>query len=148
MNVMSHSFFSKVDEPRIVESIRLAEGRSRGEIRIHVTEARVSDPVPEAVVAFERLGMTATAERNGILIFVAPENQKFAVLGDSGITSIVGTGPLDEIASAISAAFREARFTDGLVAAIEKAGDLLAAHFPSRQGAEEQNELPNTISRG
>lgn len=150
---MSNSFFSKTEEPRLVESIRAAELRSRGEIRIHITEGSVDDPVKEATVAFERLGMTATQERNGILIFIAAKSHKFAVLGDSGITSRVGTAPLDQMASAIQAAFREGRFTDGLVAAVEQAGDLLATHFPRvleahGKGAPDKDELSNTISRG
>ena len=145
---MTDSFFSKIDEPKIVESIRHAELQSRGEIRIHATEKAVADVVEEAARTFERLGMTATAERNGILIFVAPKSQKFAVLGDSGITSRVGTGPLDEMASSMSAAFREGRFTDGLVGAVERAGALLAAHFPRASGTSDRDELSNTISRG
>jgi len=145
---MTDSFFSTIDEPRIVESIRAAELHSRGEIRIHATEKAVDDVMAEATKAFERLGMTATAERNGILIFVAPKSQKFAVLGDSGITSRVGTAPLDEMASSMSAAFREGRFTDGLVGAVERAGALLAAHFPRVEGASDRDELSNTISRG
>jgi uncharacterized membrane protein len=144
---MSDSFFAKVDEPKVVESIRKAELGSRGEIRIHITEKAVSDVMKEAARAFEQLGMTATAERNGILIFVAPRSQKFAVLGDSGVTSRAGTGPLDEIAASMSSAFREARFTEGLVLAVERAGTLLAAHFP-RGGGEDRDELSNSISRG
>ena len=145
---MTDSFFSKIDEPRIVESIRAAELRSRGEIRIHATEKSVTDSVKEATATFERLGMTATTERNGILIFVAPKSRKFAVLGDSGITSRVGTAPIDEIAASLSAAFREGRFTDGLVGAVERAGQLLAAHFPRIEGKSDEDELANTISRG
>jgi len=145
---MTDSFFSRIDEPRIVEAIRAAELRSRGEIRIHVTEHAVTDAVKEAARAFERLGMTATADRNGLLIFVAPKSQKFAVLGDSGITALVGTAPLDEIAAAMSVAFREGRFTEGLVEALSRAGELLAAHFPPRMGASDQDELTNSISRG
>jgi uncharacterized membrane protein len=145
---MTDSFFSKIDEPRIVEAIRAAELRSRGEIRIHATEKAVTDVLKEATATFERLGMTATAERNGVLIFVAPKSQKFAVLGDSGITSCVGTTPLDEMAASMSAAFREGRFTDGLVGAVERAGQLLAAHFPRVEGEHDQDELSNTISRG
>ena len=145
---MTDSFFSKIDEPRIVESIRSAELRSRGEIRVHATEKVVADVMQEATRTFERLGMTATAERNGILIFVAPKSQKFAVLGDSGITSVAGTAPLDEMASSMSTAFREGRFTEGLVGAVERAGALLATHFPRVEGQHDQDELSNTISRG
>src|SRR4029079_17441356 len=114
---MSDSFFEKIDEAKVIEAIQKAELKSRGEIRIHVTEKTVSDVMNDAARAFEQLGMTATAERNGILIFVAPRSHKFAVLGDSGITSRAGTAPLDEIAASMSDAFREARFTDGLVGA-------------------------------
>jgi uncharacterized membrane protein len=145
---MTDSFFSKIDEGRIVEAIRLAETRSRGEIRVHATEKPVEDVLKEATATFEGLGMTKTEERNGILIFVAPKSQKFAVLGDSGITSRVGTAPLDEMASSMSAAFREGRFTDGLVGAVERAGRLLAAHFARIEGKTDQDELSNTISRG
>lgn len=145
---MTDSFFSKIDEPRIVAAIQAAESRSRGEIRIHVTEKPVADVFQEAKTAFERLGMTATDERNGILIFVAPKSQKFAVLGDSGITSRTGTGVLDEIAASMTSAFRAGQFTDGLAQAVEQAGSLLSVHFPRVEGRNDRDELSNTISRG
>lgn len=34
--------------------------------------------------------MTATRDRNGVLIFVAPRSQKFAVIGDTGIHECCG----------------------------------------------------------
>jgi uncharacterized membrane protein len=145
---MTDSFFAKIDEPRIVEAIRIAEGRSRGEIRLHVTEKEVQDAIKEATATFERLGMTATAERNGILIFIAARSHKFAVLGDSGITSRLGTAPLDAMAATLTHAFRSGHFTEGLVSAVEQAGDLLAAHFPRDAGVSDQDELSNSISRG
>ncbi len=145
---MTQGFLSSIDEPRIVEAIRLAELRSRGEIRVHVTEEEVDDPLKVGAATFERLGMTATGERNGILIFVAPRSQKFAVLGDSGIRSAVDSTAWDEIASALSASFREARFSDGLVGAVQAAGELLARYFPRKAGAADRDELPNSISRG
>lgn len=145
---MKSEFFSRIDEPGIVEAIRRAELRSRGEIRVHVTEKKVDDVVAEAAKVFERLGMTATAERNGILVFVAPESQKFAVLGDSAIIDRGGSVALDEIARAMAEAFREGRFTDGLIGAVSRAGDLLGGWFPRGAGAPDQDELPNSISRG
>jgi uncharacterized membrane protein len=145
---MTESFFSKIDEPRLVAAIQAAESRSRGEVRVHVTEGAVGDVMKDATAAFERLGMTATAERNGILIFIAPSSHQFAVLGDIGVTSKCGTEPLSAIAATLTAAFRESRFTDGLVAAIEQAGALLASHFPRTKEASDADELSNEISRG
>jgi len=141
-------FLSRIEEPRIVAAIHAAELRSRGEIRVHITEGDVKDVMKDGAAAFERLGMTATAERNGVLIFIAAANHQFAVLGDIGVTSKVGTEPLSAIADSISSAFRDARFTDGLVAAIEKAGDLLSTHYPREAGAADADELSNEISRG
>lgn len=145
---MTDSFFAKIDEPRIVEAIRTAEGRSRGEIRLHVTEKEVQDAIKEATATFERLGMAATVERNGILIFIAARSHKFAVLGDSGITSRAGAAPLDAMAATLTEAFRSGRFTEGLEAAVEQAGNLLAGHFPRDKGVSDQDELSNSISRG
>lgn len=52
------------------------------------------------------------------------------------------------MAAAMAESFRAGRFTDGLVGAIEQAGKILAAHFPRVEGAEDRDELSNTISRG
>ncbi|MEO5761770.1 MAG: TPM domain-containing protein [Vicinamibacteria bacterium] len=145
---MSESFFSKIDEPRIVEAIHAAELLSRGEIRVHITEAKVGDVIKEATTAFEKAGMTATAERNGVLIFIAPASQKFAVLGDSGITGFVGMNAWSQIAATLGAAFRDSNFTEGLISAVDRAGALLAAHYPRVEGAIDVDELSNTISRG
>ena len=73
-------FVKGLDGVRIVAAIREAEDRSRGEIRVHVAEGPVDDARAAAQADFERLGMTATAERNGVLILVAPESQAFAVV--------------------------------------------------------------------
>ena len=145
---MNDAFLKKIDEPRIIEAIRAAELRSRGEIRVHVTQDEVSDVMKAAAAAFEKIGMTATGEHNGVLIFIAPRAQKFAVLGDSGITSLVGVKTWDEVAAVVGASFREGRFTEGVVAAVERAGALLCEHFPRVAGDAGRDELSNEISRG
>jgi uncharacterized membrane protein len=139
------SFLSRLDQERIVAAIRAAEARSSGEIRVHATSRAVADPQSEAARQFEKLGMTATAERNGVLIYVAPGSQNFAVLGDSGIHARCGAGFWKEIAAAMEQDFREGRFTDGLVKGIAAAGDALARHFP-RATAPDVNELSDQVS--
>ena len=139
------TFLGRLDHDRIVAAIRAAEERSRGEIRVHVTHKPVEDAERAAAALFEKLGMTATADRNGVLLFVAPARQRFAVVGDKGIHEKCGEGFWKDVASAMEEDFRQGRFTEGIVKGVAKAGDALAAHFP-RTGGPDVNELPDEVS--
>jgi uncharacterized membrane protein len=141
-------FVSRIDHPRVVEAIRQAEARSRAEIRVHVVRGAVDDAQKTAAAVFEKLGMTRTAERNGVLILVAPRSRRFAVIGDVGIHDKGGHDLWREAAAAMETAFREERFTDGLVAGIARVGAALAEHFPRIAGVADKNELPDDVSEG
>jgi uncharacterized membrane protein len=142
------AFVESLDDERIVAAIREAEARSRGEIRVHVADRPVADPQAEAAVVFDRLGMARTDERNGVLLFVAPESQTIAVLGDRDIHAVCGEEFWAAVAGSVRDEFRAGRFTEGLVAGIRKVGDELARHFPRRSGETDRNELPDGVSRG
>jgi uncharacterized membrane protein len=136
-----------LDDERIVDAIRRAEERSRGEIRVHVTSEAVGDPKGAAAAAFERLGMAGTEERNGILIYVSPRAQSFAIVGDEGVHRVCGELFWKSVAAALEEDFRAHRFTEGLVRGIDRAGEVLARHFPRLEGKSDRDELPNTVSR-
>jgi uncharacterized membrane protein len=142
------AFVKAIDDERILAAIREAEARSRGEVRVHVAEGPVDDAQAAAQADFERLGMTQTAERNGVLILVAPQSQAFAVVGDRGIDERCGAGFWATVVEAMREDLQAGRFTEGLVAAVERVGEVLARHFPRRPGDVDQNELPDAISRG
>jgi uncharacterized membrane protein len=146
--VKPNAFVKALDDERILTAIRAAETRSRGEIRVHVAEGPVDDARAAAEADFGRLGMTATAERNGVLILIAPESQAFAVVGDRGIDERCDEGFWATVVEAMRDDLRAGRFTEGIVAAVERVGDVLARHFPRRPGDVDQNELPDAISRG
>ena len=137
-----------IDDERIVAAIREAEARSRGEIRVHVAEGAVEDPRAEAALAFERLGMVRTDERNGVLVFVAPESRSVAIVGDRDIDARCGEAFWIRVVGEVRDEFQAGRFTEGLVAAVRAVGDELARHFPPRPGETDRNELPDAVSRG
>jgi uncharacterized membrane protein len=145
--VEADAFVDALDDKRIVAAIARAEARCRGEIRVHVADGPVEDAQREGAAAFERLGMTATAERNGVLLFVSPASQRFAVLGDRAIHEQCGQGFWSQVAEAMAAEFRSGRFTEGIVAGVEAVGEALARHFPRRAGEVDHNELPDAVSR-
>ncbi len=137
-------FFSGQEKNAIVAAIREAEKKTSGEIRVHLERKADSDILAHAAREFERLGMTRTEARNGVLIFMGVKSRRFAVLGDRGIHEKVPAGFWDEIAAGMAAAFREDRFADGLAAAIRQIGGKLGQYFPYERT--DLNELPDEIS--
>ena len=136
-----------IDKERIKQAIQKAEKRTSGEIRVSVSPLFWGDVRKAAEKAFERLGMTATKERNAVLFFVVPARRRFVVLGDRGIHEKVGQEFWHHIASTMSGKFKLGDFTGGLVAGIEAVGKDLTRHFPNH-AASESNELPDDVDYG
>lgn len=141
------AFFERLDRPAIAEAIRAAESRSYGEIRVHLHHGEVADAKAEAERAFLRLGMGKTARGTGCLIFLAPVSRAFAVVGGSGIHEKVGDAFWLEARDAAREHFTAGRFTEGIVAAVEKLGEALSLFFP-KDGVSDRNELPDDVSEG
>lgn len=142
-----NTFSDRIDEARIVAAIRAAEARGRGEIRVHITREAVGDAEAAAVEVFERLGMAATAERNGVLIYIAPRSHTFAVIADHGVHAHRPEGSWRGVADAMRDDFRAGRFTEGIVLGVERLGYVLGRAFPREAGREDANELPDAVSR-
>ncbi|HHN75101.1 MAG TPA: hypothetical protein ENK10_07745 [Acidobacteria bacterium] len=140
------TFLTPDEEKRVLEAIASFEARTSGEIRVHLEDRVSGDLLEQARKTFEEIGMTGTARRNGVLIFVAVASRRFAVLGDEGIDSRVEEGFWDACVERIGKRFAEGRFAEGLVEGITIAGQALAEHFPVQD--DDVNELPDGISRG
>jgi uncharacterized membrane protein len=139
------AFFDSLDRPAIVEAIKRAESKSVGEIRVHLHHGPVSDALEAAKAAFERLGMEKTVYGTGCLLFLAPESRAVAVIGGAGINEKVGDAFWAEARDAAQALFADGKFTEGIVAAVDKLGDALALFFPKR-GPADANELSDEVS--
>ncbi len=145
--MQTNVFLHELDHDRIVAAILAAEAGSCGEIRVHVTNQPATDVEAAARAQFEKLEMTKTALRNGVLIYVAPKSQKFAVIGDAGIHEKCGPDFWPGIAAAMEEDFRGGRFTEGIVKGVAAAGAQLARHFPREGTAPDVDELPNEVTR-
>jgi uncharacterized membrane protein len=142
---MTHDeFLSALDQQRIVRAIGDAELRTSGELRVHVQKRIGATDIRNlAERTFERLGMTKTAARNAVLLFIASEDRQFTILGDSGINEKVPSGFWDDVIAKLTLRFKAGEFTDGIVEAIEAAGEHLAAYFPRSES--DVDELSNEI---
>ncbi len=135
------------DEQRIVAAIEAAELVTSGEVRVHLNDTCSGDPLRDAQKQFQKLGIHRTAERNGILFFIALESHKFAVVGDSGIHAKVGQSFWEGIRDQMVPELKEGRWIEALELGIAEAGRALAEHFP-HQGRSDRDELSNEVSRG
>jgi uncharacterized membrane protein len=139
-------FLKCIDEARLQAAIAAAEGKTSGEIRVLISDRKVGEPVEAAQRAFLENGMDKTRERNAVLIFIAPQSQSFAVIGDEAVHRVCGQAFWDELGGLLKETFGHGHFTDGLVAVVVRTGDLLGKHFPRR--GDDVNELPDRILGG
>ena len=132
-----------IDHEQLVAASHAAERLTSGEIRVALARHKIGDPMAAARKHFVRLKMARTAERNGVLILVAPRSRNFAIFGDTGVHEKCGDAFWQEVASAMTEFFRRGDFTGGIIHGVERAGALLAGHFPRR--SDDRNELPDDI---
>jgi len=145
-----HTLFSDEDLDSLIGAIRRAEAETSGEIRLHLERrlptAAGGDALARAREVFERLGMQATAERNGVLIYLAIDDHRLAVVGDDAVHARVGDGYWNALRDGLVERLRAGRPREALVTAIENVGATLRHHFP--RGAGDANELSDDVSAG
>ena len=128
------TFAKHLQHDSIVAAIRDTEHQTSGEIRVSISHKHIDDALAAAQAEFLRLGMNKSKERNGVLIFVAPRAHKFAVVGDEAVHSKCGNTFWRQLADAMTGYFRQSEFTPGIIHGVQKAGELLAEHFPRHRG--------------
>jgi uncharacterized membrane protein len=143
---MAKSFFSEAEQQQIIESITQAEAKTNGEIRLHIEAYCPKDPYERAKELFEQLNIHQTEHRNGVLIYVAYEDHKLAILGDKGIYGKTGPNFWVEEKDLLVSYFKQNAYATGLCRAIADVGEKLSVFSPKT--AKNVNELPNDISFG
>lgn len=144
--------FRDEDFDAIAEAVARAEAQTSAEIRVHL-ERRVHrlpwqrpDALGRARRVFADLGMHLTAERHGVLIYLALEDRKLAVVGDEGIHRHVGDDYWQTVRDLMVGLLRDGRALQAVVAGVAEVGRVLARHFPRRP--DDRNELSDRPSVG
>lgn len=118
---------------------------SHPKLRFHIVPRRVRHDRAhaEAMRQFFAQGLNRTEHRTGVLIF-ASEGERYAeIVADAGINKKVPQDVWDNAVDALVTAIKAGRPADGFLAAIERCGAVLAAHFPP--GALNRDELPDKL---
>jgi len=104
--------------------------------RTHAVEER-------AAVAFHDLHVSNTRAHTGILLLVAEAERMVVVLGDGPIADRIGQEEWNGVRDRVLEGIRSRKHVDGLVAGVQRAGALLAEHFPATEAA--AKDLPNSV---
>lgn len=147
-HIMSNAItiLNREEDRRVVEAIQQAELNTSGEIKVHIENHCRGNVEERSLVIFNHLKMNETKQRNGVLIYLAVKDQKFAILGDEGIDKVVEADFWNDVRDLMAAAFKEGRFAEGLEQGIQRCGEKLKAYFPYQSN--DVNEIPDEISYG
>ena len=96
-----------------------------------------------AMEQFAIRGVARTKQRTGILIFVSLAERYARIIADDGIARRVPQAHWQGAVDGLIAHTRDGRIADGFIAAVESCGGVLATHFPSSGGGDD--ELPDRI---
>lgn len=139
-------FIGEKGKALIEQAIKEAELNTSGEIRVHLEGKCSADPLQRAVYIFNYLKMYNTQARNGVLVYVAVESRKLAIIGDAGINAAVPEDFWDSIKEKMRSSFAAGNYVEGLVEAVKDAGESLKKYFPYQ--SDDINEQPDEVSFG
>jgi len=96
-----------------------------------------------AVSSFRIGAERRTHGRTGILIYLSLAERRAEIIADESIASKVPPEVWGDALSAMLTDLKQDRMADGLIAAIERVGTVLAEHFPREEN--DVNELPDRL---
>ena len=96
-----------------------------------------------AVTVFKAAAERRTVGRTGILIYLSMAERRAEIVADEAILKVTTPDTWGEAMAALLVEVKQGRPGDGIVAAIERVGTVLAEHFP--RTAEDTNEIPDKL---
>ncbi|MBS1500625.1 MAG: TPM domain-containing protein [Bacteroidetes bacterium] len=136
--------FNEEEQQRIRKAVEDAEKHTSGQLRVCIEKTCSEDVLNRAAKYFHQLDMHKTKLRNGVLIYLATVDRKFAIIGDRGINKTVPENFWDDAKDEMLKHFRYGDLVEGIVTGLKIAGDHLQQYFPHSAGG--SNELPDDIA--
>jgi uncharacterized membrane protein len=138
------ALFNDEEQQRIRTAIEDAEKHTSGQIRVCIEKTCTENVLDRAAKYFHQLDMHKTRLRNGVLIYVATVDRKFAIIGDAGINKAVPKNFWDDVKDDMLEHFKYGNLVEGIVTGLEIAGEHLQKFFPHKLDG--SNELPDDIA--
>ncbi len=97
----------------------------------------------QALMVFKVTTQQRTTGGTGILIYLSEDERMAEIIAEEGIYAKVGDVVWQDAMAALVAEVRQGRVADGMIAAVERVGAVLAQHFP--RDPNDVNELPDRV---
>jgi putative membrane protein len=96
-----------------------------------------------AIAIFQAAAAGRTSGRTGILIYLSMAERRAEIVADEAILKVADEHTWGEAMTALLTEVRQGRPGDGICAAIERIGAVLAEHFP--RSPTDVNEIPDKL---
>jgi len=138
------ALFTEEEQHRIRIAIEDAEKHTSGQIRVCIEKTCSDNVLDRAAKYFHKLEMHKTKHRNGVLVYVATVDRKFAIIGDAGINKVVPADFWDSTKEDMLEHFKMGDLVEGIVTGLKITGDHLQKFFP--HNTDDTNELSDDIA--
>ena len=142
---------------RLTERVAASEQQHSGQIRIcieaslpmsYLGQIRRGTSVAKvvrvrALTMFSKLRVWDTQHNNGVLIYLLLAENAIEVVADRGLNAYVPPEEWQAMVERLGQAFKERRYEEGLMQAVDEVSSVLAEHFALAEGQTHADELPN-----
>ena len=96
-----------------------------------------------SIAIFKAGAERRTVGRTGILIYLSMAERRAEIVADEAITKVTTPETWGEAMAALLVEVKAGRPADGIVAAVERVGEVLKEHFP--RSSTDTNEIPDKL---
>jgi uncharacterized membrane protein len=131
ITLIKRRYLTAAEEARVVNAITAAEHGHRGEVQVFLEARYPGDgPLDRARALFEELGLNATREGTGALLYVAVDDHRAAVWAGPGLYHASSPDFWKAATDAVAHGFKTGDRAGGLIRALAAIGDLLLQAAP------------------
>ena len=132
-----YKYFSEDELIDIQSAVDKVESKTIGEIVLSFRNKRnvlekLYTPHEFAVKDFEKLGVTNTREKTGVMLFIIFGERYYDILADEGINAKISDKVWHNLEEKLKAEFQKENYTAGVLLVIKKMGEILHKEFPAR----------------
>ena len=96
-----------------------------------------------AIAVFKAAAERRTVGRTGVLIYLSLAERRAEIVADEAIAKVTDAETWGDAMEALLVDVKDGRLADGMVAAVEEVGNVLAEHFP--RSWTDTNEIPDKL---